>query len=97
MDNKAFTYWLAGLFELAEGTASDPLKVGLSPAQVRVLKDHLDLTLAKVTPDRAAKPAAPSKEPTYCAGNVPASPFRGNLLCGTQIERLDLLSDAPIC
>jgi hypothetical protein len=95
MTPEAFAYWCAGLFEMTEGTVADPLKVGLTPAQVQVLKDHLDLTLTKVTPDRAKPTRAPwpsilpqggaggtihlPSQPTYCA------PIDGsNKLCGSQ-------------
>lgn len=89
MNPTDLSYWLAGLFEMTEGTPSDPLVVGLSPQQVRVLKDHLDLCLTKVTPTRGPRPVvrdAPIGLPSpfqddgrvcaiaYDAGNVSAAP-----------------------
>ena len=95
MSPEALAYWLAGMFEMLEGHAHDPLVVGLSPQQVRVLKDHLDLALVKVTPTRgpAPMPAWPHSpfagdDGRVCviahdAGNVSAAPpdSRGQTYC----------------
>lgn len=46
MTHTEFVYWLNGFMELAEPTT-------LSPRQTQVIKDHLALTLPKVTPPRS--------------------------------------------
>lgn len=40
-----FCYWLKGYFELNDSNK-------LSPQQVQIIKDHLNLVFIKVTPDR---------------------------------------------
>lgn len=45
MTPRDFVYWLQGYFELTPG------EQGLSPEQVKVIKDHLQLVMTKVTPD----------------------------------------------
>lgn len=49
MDHKDFCYWLQGYFELTP-------KGGLTSEQVEVIKDHLKLTMVKVTPGRTIYP-----------------------------------------
>ena len=45
MDSQAFVYWLQGFMEL-----TNPQE--LRQSQIEVIRDHLDLVLGKVTPDR---------------------------------------------
>lgn len=45
MDSQQFTYWLKGYFEISDSN-------NLSPTQVQIIRDHLDLVFKKVTPDR---------------------------------------------
>lgn len=45
MNFESFVYWLQGFMELA-----DPIE--LDSTQVEIIKDHLNLVLGKVTPDR---------------------------------------------
>lgn len=49
MTPEQFCYWLQGFFEL-----SCPID-GLSPTQIAMIRDHLDLVFTKVTPDRSKK------------------------------------------
>lgn len=46
MSPESFCYWLRGCFEIGD------LKK-LDEKQTQIIKDHLDLVLNKVTPDRA--------------------------------------------
>lgn len=46
MEAENFAYWLKGYFELQDTDK-------LSPKQVKVIKDHLDLVFNKVTPNRS--------------------------------------------
>lgn len=48
MEAQDFCYWLQGFFELSEGKK-------LTPKQVEIIKDHLNLVFDKVTPDRSEK------------------------------------------
>ena len=48
MTPENFVYWLQGYFELSEEAP------GLSANQTQKIKDHLDLVLTKVAPDRPA-------------------------------------------
>lgn len=45
MNPEAFTYWLKGYFEISDSN-------NLSSNQVQIIRDHLDLVFAKVTPER---------------------------------------------
>lgn len=45
MDSEKFTYWLKGYFEISDSN-------NLSPTQVQIIRDHLDLVFTKVTPER---------------------------------------------
>lgn len=45
MDSQQFVYWLQGFMELQDPTELDS-------TQVEIIKDHLNLVLGKVTPDR---------------------------------------------
>lgn len=63
MNAQEFAYWLQGYFELNESNK-------LSEKQVQIIKDHLALTLTKVTPDRS-KPICTTvkgkgKEMVFC-------------------------------
>ena len=84
MSPESFTYWLQGQFELSTAQ-SDPCKVGLTPEQAQIIKEHLQLVFTKVTPsrERTWRPGAwltdPMERkcaleqqplPTYCAGNA---------------------------
>lgn len=44
MTPENFCYWLRGYIELADRDAS------LSPNQIKIINDHLDLVMTKVTP-----------------------------------------------
>lgn len=46
MTSENFTYWLQGYLELSLNNN------GLSPTQVLIIQDHLDLVFNKVTPNR---------------------------------------------
>lgn len=48
MDATTFAYWLQGLFELSTPQA-DPTKVGFTPEQAAVIREHLHLVFHKVT------------------------------------------------
>lgn len=56
MDINSFAWWLHGFFEISESDT-------LTPKQVRIIKDHLELCFNKVTPDRS-KEGSPQ---TYCS------------------------------
>lgn len=43
MNSENFVYWLQGALELGQQT-------DLTPAQVKIVQDHLNLVLKKVTP-----------------------------------------------
>lgn len=45
MTPEQFTYWLKGFFEISNSEE-------LTPTQVLIVKDHLNLVFNKVTPDR---------------------------------------------
>lgn len=45
MTPETFTYWLKGYFEISDSNC-------LSDNQVQIIRDHLDLVFAKVTPER---------------------------------------------
>jgi hypothetical protein len=47
MSPEQFTYWLKGYFEISENRENH-----LSPNQVQIIRDHLDLVFNKVTPAR---------------------------------------------
>ena len=62
MTPQEFTYWLQGYFELTTQN-------NLTTAQVKVIKDHLTLTLCKVTPKYkydTNKQFARSEETVFC-------------------------------
>lgn len=48
MSPEQFVYWLQGYMEVGY----ESHYAGLSPGQLQVIKDHLDLVFQKVTPDR---------------------------------------------
>jgi hypothetical protein len=45
MKSENFIYWLQGFLELSKDN------IGLTPEQVRVIKDHVELVLTKSVPD----------------------------------------------
>lgn len=49
MNPEAFTYWLKGYFEISDSNH-------LTSNQVQIIRDHLDLVFAKVTPERKIEP-----------------------------------------
>jgi hypothetical protein len=49
MSPREFVYWLQGYVELCAATGET---VNISPAQVKVIQDHLKLVLIKETEDR---------------------------------------------
>jgi hypothetical protein len=49
MTPEQFVYWLQGFMEIADPEA-------LSTRQIDTIRDHLDLVLNKVTPNRSAWP-----------------------------------------
>ena len=53
MEATDFCYWLQGFFELSEDKK-------LTPKQVEIIKDHLQLVFNKVTPDRSSSASMPS-------------------------------------
>jgi hypothetical protein len=55
MTPEQFAYWLQGFFELTEGNQ-------LSEKQVQVVKDHLQITFKKVTPNYTQPPY---QQPNY--------------------------------
>lgn len=46
MDAIQFVYWLKGHFELSDNSK------GLTKEQVKIIEDHINLVLTKVTPTR---------------------------------------------
>jgi hypothetical protein len=56
MNERDFVYWLNGYLELTGETS-------LSPAQVQIVKDHLNLVLDKKTPSRELKQTPPPFRP----------------------------------
>lgn len=51
MKSEEFAFWLNGALELNP----EMLEKGMTPTQVKIIKDHLDLVFNKVTPDRFEK------------------------------------------
>jgi len=51
MSPQEFTYWLQGALELNP----EMLNKGMTPEQVKMIQDHLNLVFTKVTPDRIEK------------------------------------------
>jgi len=47
MDSNNFVFWLQGAFELNP----EMLKNGMTPEQVQIIQDHLNLVFTKVTSD----------------------------------------------
>lgn len=64
MDPINFVYWLQGYFELAPPDC-------LTPEQVKVIQDHLNLVLHKVTPGKDT----PQEAPTPPQTRTPSSPL----------------------
>lgn len=46
MTPENFVFWLQGFLEISD----DVFEKGITPAQARIVQDHLDLVLHKVTP-----------------------------------------------
>ena len=71
LDPLSFAYWLQGLFELTQGDASsDPRIKGFTPAQAKLIAEHLDLVFNKVTGRvdlGIADVGQINKGPTYCS------------------------------
>ncbi len=73
MDATTFAYWLHGLFELSTPQA-DPTRVGFTPEQAAVIKEHLELVFHKTTRITTSSPLShlttgcgtQGKEPTFC-------------------------------
>lgn len=68
MEATDFCYWLQGFFELSEGKK-------LTPKQVEIIKDHLQLVFNKVTPDRSVSYELPTDS---TAGRPICNTFTGN-------------------
>jgi len=72
MDSLQFIFWLQGFFEI-----SNPKE--LTSDQIQVIRDHLQLVLTKVTPNRTLEPfpnfPGIDLTPPYGLPNVPYSPF----------------------
>lgn len=67
MDATQFAYWMQGFVEMTNADS-------ITPEQWKMIKDHLALTMTKVTP-------AVHKEPQYCrripsTGPTPYLPFQ---------------------
>jgi hypothetical protein len=67
MEAIQFVYWLQGALELGG-------QKELTEAQVKVIQDHLNLVLKKVTPDYSL-PSFPKLGITPRPGTIPGSPF----------------------
>lgn len=50
MDAISFVYWINGFFEITDLNEGEGIL--LSNAQVKTIRDHIQLVLSKVTPDR---------------------------------------------
>jgi len=48
MEIEQFVYWLNGALEMNP----DLVENGMTPNQVKTIKDHLDIVFSKITPDR---------------------------------------------
>lgn len=86
-DPKAFAYWLWGLFELSTPDA-DPAKLGFTPAQAAMIKEHLQLVFTKVTGPKL------SNEGQYCfklAGSDTEP------MTYTRPLVFDAISEGPVC
>ena len=74
MEAENFAFWLKGYFELQDTNK-------LSPKQVQIIKDHLDLVFNKVTPQRSRRTKITNdfdKRP-ICLPN-------GNRFCGSNVK-----------
>lgn len=69
MSPESFTYWLQGYFEISDSNT-------LSPQQVQIIRDHLDLVFEKVTPDRKG----------YDPLDTKFTGVSSNPLCGTDVN-----------
>lgn len=83
MDPTYFCYWLKGFFEISDSNE-------LTPKQVQIIRDHIDLVFNKVTPDR---------RPAVKGLDLSKTMFQPNHLINTQpIEPGKLCSpNTPIC
>ena len=73
MSERDFCYWLQGFFEI-QGVGPE---TWLTPSQVKVVVDHLNLVFTKVTgapPQTPAPPAAPA--PPWFPPPPPPAPWR---------------------
>ena len=75
MNTQDFCYWLQGYFELA----MTPTKEGLTPQQVEVIKEHLQLVFKKETvktvPDLTDEKLQDLKDRLYGAGKYSLKPW----------------------
>lgn len=80
MTPEAFCYWLQGYFEMTEGTAT------LSPKQVEMIQNHLNLVFEKVTPNQAKlkKLLLESEEPGPELFRPEHVPFNPDVICQHQ-------------
>jgi hypothetical protein len=91
MDSKDFTYWLKGFFEISDSNK-------LTPKQVQIIKDHLDLVFNKVTPDRN-KEKIEKEKPLENLLDIQSKMFNPNHLINIQPNEPGVLCspNAPIC
>jgi hypothetical protein len=71
MTSDQFCYWLHGFMELTEEHR------GLTPNQVKVISDHLDLVFKKVTQERIRPSTQPFKPLYPPFTNDPFQPYNG--------------------
>ena len=85
MNAKSFTYWLQGFFELSETT-------DLSPKQIQMIKDHLNLVFEKVTPDRVTNDVKKKEPETFVEaleGLGITDPFANDSICSSTSDLED--------
>lgn len=87
MTSDDFTMWLQGFFEIRNSNE------GLTPEQVRIIRDHLALVFNKVTPDYPGVPWDWSKTFPNTTPWIGDNPISVTNVCANGIDSRRLCSD----